>query len=50
MNIALRKLAMLEKSLQEKEMQARMEGLSTSPIDKDFQARITNLMDKVRLI
>lgn len=50
MNIALRKLAMLEKTLQEKEMQARLEGYTDCPIDKDFQARITCLMDKVRVL
>ena len=49
MNITFRKLAMLERSLAEKEEQARLEGYSSCPIDKDLQSRINYLMDKVRV-
>lgn len=50
MNIALRKLAMLEKSLLEQEEIARVQGYSTCPIDKDFKEKVVTLMDKVRVI
>lgn len=50
MNIALRKLAMLEKSILEKEEEARIQGYTTNVIDSDFKNRITTLMDKVRVI
>lgn len=49
MNIAIRKLAMLEKELNECEEQALFEGYSTRPIDQDFKNRVTFLMDRVRL-
>ena len=41
MNIALRKLAMLEKSILEKEEEARIQGYTTNVIDSDFKNRIT---------
>ena len=50
MNIALRKLAMLEKELIAKEECARIEGFSSCPVDVAFRERITNLMDKVRVL
>ncbi len=50
MNIALRKLALLEKNMREREEAARLEGYTTSPIDSNFKQRITQLMDKVRAI
>lgn len=50
MNIALRKLAMLEKSFLEQEEQARLQGYVTSTIDTDFRKKVTELMDKVRII
>ena len=49
MNITLRKLAMLEKSMAEQEEKARLEGWASCPIDKDLQARINSLMEKVRV-
>lgn len=50
MNIALRKLAMIEKDLIAREEEARLQGYTTSTIDQDFKRRITDLMDKVRVI
>ena len=50
MNIALKKLAMIEKTYAEMEENARIQGYLDYPIDREFQKRITNLMDKVRLI
>lgn len=50
MNIAIRKLALIEKNLIEKEEMARLEGYTTSPIDTAFKEKITKLMDKVRVI
>ena len=51
MNIALRKLAMLEKSIVEKEEAARVNGdYVTSVIDEDLKKTIGTLMDKVRAL
>ena len=50
MSIALRKLAMLEKSFEEKEKAAKLEGLTSSPINRDLEIKVRDLMDKVRAI
>lgn len=50
MNITLRKLAMLEKSIAEQEERARVQGYSSVVIDNEMKKRITDLMDKVRVI
>ena len=50
MNISVRKLAMLEKTIAEREEAARVQGYSTNVIDADFKKRVTDLMDRVRLI
>ena len=51
MNIALRKLAMLEKSIAEKEEAARIQGdYVTCSIDEDFKRSLASLLDKVRTI
>lgn len=50
MNIALRKLAMLEKDLIAREETAKLEGYSTSPVDSALRQKITQIMDKVRVI
>lgn len=50
MNIALRKLAMLEKSFQEQEEAARINGYSSIPVDPLFRERVAKLMEKVRTI
>ena len=50
MNIALRKLAMLEANMIKQEEQARMEGFTTCPIDTDLKRRISELMDRVRVL
>ena len=50
MNIALRKLAMLEEKLIKEEEQARVQGYTSCPVDQDFKKRLTDLMDRVRVI
>ena len=50
MNIAMRKLAMLEKEFIQREEYARLEGYTSSPIDREFKEKITKLMDQVRFI
>ena len=50
MNIAIRKLAMLEKSLLEREEAAKLDGYVTSPIDPVFKENVIRLMDKVRVL
>lgn len=49
MNIAYRKLAMLEKDFIAREEAAKIEGISC-PIDTDFKNRITRLLDQVRYL
>lgn len=50
MNIAVRKLALLEKSLIEREEANRIEGYASSPVDVAFREKVTQLMDKVRVL
>ena len=50
MNIALRKLAMLEEKMVKDEEIARVQGFVTYPIDQDFKRRVTDLMDRIRVI
>lgn len=50
MNIAMRKLAMLEKSFQEREERLRVEGFTSAPIDSHLRRQVQNLMEKVRII
>ena len=50
MNIAVRKLAMLEKSLIEREEANRIDGYVTSPVDVAFREKVSKLMDKVRVL
>ena len=47
MNIAIRKLAMLEKDIIEREEAAKLEGYTVDPA---FREKITRLMDKVRVL
>ena len=48
MNLTYRKLAMLEKDFIAKEEAAKIAGFYSSPVDKDLQGRVTNLLDQVR--
>ena len=48
MNLAYRKLAMLEKDFIAKEEAAKIEGFYTCPIDKELQGRVTHILNKVR--
>lgn len=50
MNISVRKLAMLEKKIAEKEEFARINGYVTVAVDTDLHERVKNLMDKIRVI
>jgi hypothetical protein len=50
MNIALRKLALLEKNLLEKEEYAKLNGLSSVPEELAFRGKLTDILDKVRKI
>ena len=50
MNIALKKLAMLEEKMIKEEETAKAQGYCTAPIDQDLKRRITDLMDRVRVI
>ena len=50
MNITMRKLAMLEKVMNEREIEAKVEGFATCPINSELKHQITALMDKVRAI
>jgi len=48
MNLTYRKLAMLEQDFIAKEEAAKIEGYYTTPVDKELQSRVTNLLDQVR--
>ena len=50
MNLAIRKLAMLEKNIAQKEEESRLDGYSTNIVDQEFKNRITTLMNKIRSI
>lgn len=50
MNIVLKKMALLEKNLAQKEELAEIGGYSTSPYDRELKQKVTELMDRVRLI
>lgn len=50
MNLTLRKLALLEKNLEEKEQIAKLQGYCTNTIDSDFKNRVSTLLEKVRTI
>lgn len=50
MNISMTKLAMLEKSMLEIEEAEKNECYTTSPYEKELRLKITDLLDKVRLI
>lgn len=50
MNITLRKMALLEQNFKAQEEAARIQGYSSCPIDNELKRRVTDLMDKVRLI
>jgi hypothetical protein len=50
MNIAMRKLALLEKRIIEEEEKAKIQGFSTCPIDYEFKHRVKDLMDRIRVI
>lgn len=50
MNIAMRKLAMLEKSFQEREERLRVEGFTSSPIDSHLRHQVQDLMEKIKVL
>ena len=50
MNVALRKLAMLEKKFEVQEERAKLQGYFTSPVDNEMKRNVTELMDKVRTL
>ena len=50
MNIAMRKLAMLEKDFEDKEEKARVDGFASCPINIHLQRQVKDLMDKIRVV
>ena len=50
MNMTLRKLTMLQKSIAEQEEKARIQGFSTNVIDADFKQRVDRLIAKASLV
>ena len=50
MNLAIRKLAMLEKEMIEREEAARLEGYTSCPVNSQLKSQITSIMDKVRAL
>ena len=50
MNIAMRKLAMLEKCLAEREEKLKFDGYATAPINSHLRTQVKVLMEKVKTI
>lgn len=50
MNVALKKLALLEKNFLEQEEQQRIEGYVSEPINTELRKKVYALMEKVRAI
>ena len=50
MTIVHRKLALLEKTLDQREQEALINGYTCSEYDKDLKNRISTLMDQIRLV
>ena len=50
MNIAVRKLSMLEHAIAEKEENAKKEGYATNTVDAELKKRVANLMLKLQTI
>jgi hypothetical protein len=50
MNLALRKLAMIEKDFIAREEAAKIDGYTSCPIDRDFKEKISRVLDQVRYI
>jgi len=46
----MRKLAMLEKVMMEREQEAKVKGFATYPVNLELKRNITTLMNKVRAI
>ena len=49
MNIAIRKLALLEKKIEEQEELKRIEGYVTNTIDNELRQRVSEIILKVKL-
>lgn len=50
MNITYRKMAMLDKTLTEREEAARIGGYLTDPSERDLHNRISKILDQARII
>lgn len=50
MSLAMRKLAMLEKDYIAREEAAKLDGYTTSPVDREFREKISKVLDKVRYL
>lgn len=48
MSLAYRKLALLEKTLAEREEAARVQGYSLDYNDRKIQTKVTNILNQVR--
>ncbi len=48
MSITYRKIAMLDKTLTEREEAARIQGYLTDPSDRELHNRITRILNQVR--
>lgn len=50
MNIAIRKLALLEKAIAEQEERCRVEGFATNTFSEEFKQKVSDLMLRVRTV
>lgn len=50
MNLALRKLELLEKTFNEREESSRINGYCTNVIDVELKKNVSDLLNKIRVI
>ena len=50
MNLALRKLVMLDKEFCAKEEAARLDGFTTCPVDPVFREKVSRLMEQIKVL
>ena len=50
MNITLRKLALLKKTIEQQEETAKIQGYTTNVINAELKKNVTDLVAKIRII
>ena len=50
MNVAVRKLALLEKIIIQQEETSKIQGYTTNVVDSNLKKNVSELMDKIRVL